>query len=343
MGGKKMAKKLGVLLVVLSVVFVVVLSACGKSKSPAAPAATATTVPLSEFATWDTVTPGTIFDARMWPSVMVFNNKVWVIAGMQDPGGTYYNDVWSTTDCGHWTQETASANFSPRFRQSCTVYNGKMWLIGGSHDGNDANNDVWSSSNGVDWTLVTGNAAFGPRFAHKTVVYNGKLWVVSGQDSSTMLKDAWYSTNGADWFAATRNANFLEGMVNFGLIVFKGKMWIMCGETNGQKSKLVYNSTDGITWTAIVNVPFLDKVAPTYYVYGNMLYLGNGHSDAGSGVMADMWRTADGYSWELVADPVSYGGIMKQAAVNFNGKVYLIGGSTDSDTGWSVNNVYVNQ
>jgi hypothetical protein len=34
---------------------------------------------------------------------------------------------------------------------------------------------------------------------------------------------------------------------------------------------------------------------------------------------------------------------MKQAAVNFNGKVYLIGGSTDSGTGNSVNNVYASQ
>jgi N-acetylneuraminic acid mutarotase len=120
-------------------------------------------------------------------------------------------------------------------------------------------------------------------------------------------------------------------------------MWLTCGES-GSMQKNAYYSTDGKNWTAVVNTPYTTRVAPTYFTFGDMMYLGCGYDDTNlNTILGDLWRSADGYTWEKVTDTVSYGPIMKQAAVNFNGKVYLIGGSTDSGTGNSVNNVYASQ
>ncbi|HRU39737.1 MAG TPA: hypothetical protein P5511_07665, partial [Candidatus Goldiibacteriota bacterium] len=304
-----------------------------------------TAVPLEHFADWDAVTLNAEFSSRMWPAVMSFNGKLWVIAGMQDPGGTKLNDVWSSTNGAYWVQEKASAEFSPRFRHSWTVHNNKMWIIGGSDDNSNYNNDVWYSSNGVDWQLATGNAGFEPRFAHRSVSFGGKLWVISGQNAGDpwVTRDAWYSTDGVEWKAATRNANFIEGVVSFACFTFNNKMWVACGESDDMHNE-VYSSSDGVIWNPFVNIPFLTRVAPTYFTYGGMMYIGGGYDDMTvNDVLKDMWRSKDGYNWEKVTDDLSYGYMMKQAAVNFNNRIYLVGGSTNREEGYSVNSVYMSK
>ena len=73
--------------------------------------------------------------------VLVFNNRLWVIAGWDyftTEGGTqtYNNEVWSSADGVSWTQHP-NGGISRRAPGTRLWFNGKMWVIGGT-DGNVA-------------------------------------------------------------------------------------------------------------------------------------------------------------------------------------------------------------
>lgn len=95
---------------------------------------------------------------------IVFNNKMYVIAGDPATGNT---KVWSTPDGENWTQETANA-FSGRVSQKAVVFNGAMYVIGGEDITSTKLNEIWTSTNGSNWTLITSNASVFPPLSGHT-------------------------------------------------------------------------------------------------------------------------------------------------------------------------------
>jgi hypothetical protein len=157
--------------------------------------------------TWTEETANAAFPARHYHQVVVYNTKLWLVAGQStDAGGneTEYNDVWSSSDGITWIQETASAAFSARQMPQVVVYNNLLWLIGGN-DGSKNLNDVWSSSDGINWVEQTAEAAFSKRSAHQVVVFDNKLILIGGY-SNAELNDVWSSANGVDWLVVYRGA-----------------------------------------------------------------------------------------------------------------------------------------
>jgi hypothetical protein len=71
----------------------------------------------------------------------VFNGQIWVLGGW---GGSYFNDVWSSSDGTNWTQVTPVASWGARSQFPAVVFNGQIWVLGGYNGG--ILNDVWSSS-----------------------------------------------------------------------------------------------------------------------------------------------------------------------------------------------------
>jgi hypothetical protein len=84
--------------------------------------------------TWTQRTAAAAFGKRAGHQVVVYNNQLWLIAGLPAK-----NDVWSSSDGVTWAQQTATAAFSPGAYQ-VVVYKNKMFLPVG-----------WSSSDGIDW------------------------------------------------------------------------------------------------------------------------------------------------------------------------------------------------
>ena len=95
---------------------------------------------------WTTATNNAGFPARQEHQSVVFDNKMWVIAGAARI--TLLKDVWSSTDGVTWDKSTATVGFSARRNHSSVVFKDKIWIIGGSDsDDNDGlKNDVWSFS-----------------------------------------------------------------------------------------------------------------------------------------------------------------------------------------------------
>jgi hypothetical protein len=150
--------------------------------------------------TWTQVTNSAAFSKRYRHTSVVYDNKMWVIGGNNNPGpwlstmSNTFNDVWYSTDGNTWTQTTNAAAFSKRYDHTSVVYDNKMWVIGGTDD-TKFMGDIWYSSDGITWTLLSPAAGFSPRCRHSSVVFNDKLWVIGGYCSPDgESNDVWYTS-----------------------------------------------------------------------------------------------------------------------------------------------------
>jgi len=121
---------------------------------------------------------------------VVFNGRMWILGGgtydtPQTPQRKFFNDVWSSADGEHWTQELAEAPWAPRQYHDVAVFDGKMWVMEGWNYGN--RKDVWYSSDGVNWTELP-DTPWAPRHAASVFVFDDALWMVAGNN---MQPDVW--------------------------------------------------------------------------------------------------------------------------------------------------------
>ncbi|MDA1354214.1 MAG: hypothetical protein O3A01_07100 [bacterium] len=138
--------------------------------------------------TWDEVTvSGPIWSDRYYHGSVVFDGKMWVIAGGQDDSFT--NDIWYTENGVNWTQVSPVGDFwSDRMFSCLVVYDDKMWIIGGGETLGSSLNEVWFSSDGVSWAqLQVQGPMWSVRQAPHCVSYDGKLWVIGGGST----RDIW--------------------------------------------------------------------------------------------------------------------------------------------------------
>jgi len=166
------------------------------------------------------------FPVRTAHTSVVFNGKMWVIAGgySYGVGGLARNDVFSSPDGVTWTQATANAAFSARSAHQSVVFNNKMWVIGGSNaSGSTWYNDVWSSPDGINWTLATASAGFTVREGFACQVFNGRIWVFSGPNP-----DVWSSTDGVTWTQVLTPAPFGNRIYPTSAI-FNNEIWLIAG------------------------------------------------------------------------------------------------------------------
>jgi Big-like domain-containing protein len=158
------------------------------------------------------------------------------------------------------------------------------------------------------WTIVTDHAAFSPRDSASAAVFLGRMWLTSGYPND--VADLWSSPDGISW---TRVLETTPYPVYSSLIVYGGKLWAIGGS--------VWSSDDGVNWTEVLDFdhrPF--PWASTAVVHDNRMWaLGEGPG---------VWSSTDGVNWTCATASAPYGNRSFPAVASFNGKLWLMGGST---------------
>ncbi len=72
-------------------------------------------------------------------TAVVFNDKMWVIAGSKGYHHITYRDVWTSSNGRVWTEDSVDVSWGARRKHTSVVFDNKIWILGGS----DARNDVW--------------------------------------------------------------------------------------------------------------------------------------------------------------------------------------------------------
>jgi hypothetical protein len=267
------------------------------------------------------------FTGRESHNCVVFDNKLWVIAGLS--GSVYFNDAWSSADGVSWTRATAEAAFSPRFRAACAAFNGgdgeKLWLIGGGAAAVD-NNEIWSSADGASWSPA-GPAPFSSREAAVCLVFNHELWIIGGYSASlgTFDNSVWHSADGTTWLLATAEAAFSPRYRHAGAVLGT-KMWITGGWNGSTELSDVWSSADGVTWTqAASSSPFSARSGHSCLAYADKLWVIAGQK--GATLYSGVWSSSDGASWTLVTGEANFNNRFDLGGAVFNNSLWVTGGT----------------
>ena len=99
---------------------------------------------------------GSIWDARRIHTTLVYDDKLWVLAG---DSGYNRDDYWYSSDGTQWHEVTASGSkWEARKVHTSVNYAGRMWMLGGEGSSGDRQlNDVWAS--GLEITSFLFNPA----------------------------------------------------------------------------------------------------------------------------------------------------------------------------------------
>ena len=188
------------------------------------------------------------FSARSGFSLLVFQNKLWILGGYDVTAGEYKNDVWNSEDGISWTKVSPNVpikgkpQFPVRTNHSSVVFNNKIWVIGGVAN-SSRKNDVWYSEDGISWIEATPEAPFESRAEFSTEVFNNKLWVIRGNQQA----DVWFSNDGLIWTETSSEAGFPDREYHSSM-VFHDKLWLIGGEGSVDDKIKIWNSADGATW-----------------------------------------------------------------------------------------------
>jgi N-acetylneuraminic acid mutarotase len=210
----------------------------------------------------DLTSPGSLPVGTSGHTSVVFNNKMWVIGGVNNlhqlnlpTTRVPTRKVYSSTDGSTWTEVGTNALPVATWGHSSVVFNSKMWVIGGYNKTTSSTiRKVYSSSDGITWTEAGTDALglVGIR-NHSSVVYDGKMWVIGGYTTGA-TRNVYYSTNGSSWTEAGTNALPMD-IIGHTSVVFNNKMWVIGGSssTYADSGRKVHSSPDGITWTEVGN------------------------------------------------------------------------------------------
>ncbi|HJY37321.1 MAG TPA: hypothetical protein VJ299_07655 [Steroidobacteraceae bacterium] len=197
-------------------------------------------------------TGGVIFSPRVGHDAVVFQDKLWVIAGNVQ-NDTDSNEVWSSPDGDTWTPVTQVNPFSARRSHRVVEFNGEMWMIGGAVEvavgADEGTDDVWHSADGASWTTVS--AGYPPRARHGLEVFNGRMYMIGGLSNEDYFKgtrynDVWSSADGVQWQQETPVTPFpprwLPALIHHG-----PELWLIGGYDRSFRND-VWRSIDGTSW-----------------------------------------------------------------------------------------------
>jgi len=244
---------------------------------------------------WVEATVAAPWTPRIYHGVFVFDNQMWVMAGVHnDRGGAeMLCDVWSSPDGVNWTAVANPAPWSGRHAPSVWVYDDAVYMEGGTGQsrargpcpngaGSDLPlNDVWRYAQHpggrigppeYSWRplLQQGEAPFPGHDAAGALVYKNLMWLIGGWNPEvyapmTTTNEVWNSADGIHWTQVKRNTfvpgsfdplTDWEGRHTAGWVVFDDKMWIVGGDNNsGHYQSDIWNSSDGAHWTKVTDSP----------------------------------------------------------------------------------------
>lgn len=200
----------------------------------------------------------------------------------------------------------------------------------------------WSIENmmaeqSIDWVRQVVEAPWRPRDSQGAVVYKDRLWIFGGWHSSHEAppRDVWSSPDGRSWSCVQPQAPWIHSDLPMAT-VFDGRMWMMGGWYNGRlpghsASNEVWHSTDGVEWTqATRGAGWSPRLAAGVVTFNGFMWILGGIENYYFGddrsLRNDVWRSADGVSWECVCEKAAWSPRAYHRAVVHDGKMWLFGG-----------------
>jgi len=298
---------------------------------------------------WENVTTSATWEPRDSGETFLFQNKIWLIGGLNGNIETgqnnvidyskmpHFNDIWNTEDGINWTQAATSSAWAPRRSMSVVKFNNKLWMFGGWSPITGYSNDIWTSEDGINWTKTVESADWPVREGQTAEVFQNKIWLIGGvnYDKRKTKNDVWYSEDGINW----KKAEYApwRSRWDHATTVFNGKLFLIGGmDLAGRRFNDVWAMNDGLTWTRMTNnVPWQARQGHVLESYKGKLWLIGRFNNARRGEANDVWFSGDGIIWNKTANDPLWSGREDFFSAVFKDKIWIFGGM---DTNWQWQN-----
>ncbi len=97
---------------------------------------------------WTQVTDAAPWRPRMWFSLAVYRDRMWLLGGWSRADGNY-NDVWYSKDGANWTEMQFDTIWTKRHAHSSPVLQDRLWVLAGHAE--PVNSEVWSLEIPESW------------------------------------------------------------------------------------------------------------------------------------------------------------------------------------------------
>lgn len=224
-----------------------------------------------------------------------------------------------------WTRAATQVAWPNRDGHATVVFKDRLWVMGGW--GTGPMNDVWSSADAIHWQPVTAEAPWQARKAPTAVVFKDRVWLLGGSLGVETVNDVWSSADGSSWTEEVAEAPWPKRH-NHASVVFDGRIWVL-GGWGGRDLNDVWSSPDGETWTQAATAPWSPRNGHAAAVHKGRIWVLGGwgrREDGSEGNLNDVWSSADGVRWERAAERASWAPRNHHTAVEFGGRVWVIGG-----------------
>ena len=185
---------------------------------------------------WKQVIVNAPWSKRRWHSVVVFDDRLWVIGGALSSGlpdktpTEFVNDVWCSADGIDWKLENESTSLVLESGLSSVVFGNYILAISGT-------GQVWSSKNAKEWKQIARDMPWAGNGSSGVLVFDGKIWVLGGINRN----DGWSSVDGKKWIREFSVAPWSKRNTEYS-VAFKDRLWLFSGKTGRE------DSWDGAIW-----------------------------------------------------------------------------------------------
>lgn len=132
-----------------------------------------------------------MFSPRNRSEFKLFNDVMYIIGG-EDGNGSYFNEIWQSTNGKIWTQVTTNGSlFSPRSRLSTAIYQDKFWVIGGTLETGYDSDEIWFSKNMTDWCKYKGSVPITKLSSHSSLQLDNSILIFGGFSAYGVSSKIW--------------------------------------------------------------------------------------------------------------------------------------------------------
>ena len=287
-------------------------------------------------------------------STVVFNDQIWTI-GFNDGE----QQTWSSSNGINWSLRKRNPFIRNRSGYALLTYDNKIWALGGYIDSRiESVNEIWNTSDGINWTLIS-NTELPFIWVEEAEVFNDKMLVFE----SNIGDPVGDSFIGTKIFSSTDGINWeLDNLVSFmdsdgaTVSVFNNKLYLIGRSSRSfdpfdrtPVERKIYRSEDGINWfnqiyprdhyifsltTDHSSVVFDNNI---WVIGGNKKFLVDGRPETRP--VDDIWYSTDTQDWKKYSRNAPFTGIMYHTTINFNNKIWLLGGFKATYDGTTLSNV----
>lgn len=275
--------------------------------------------------TWSLIS--TLPVALFGPEVLVISNKLYVLGGSNASNplnGVYSAPILPTGMLGAWVTNSNLPTTLSHF--NCAVVKNKIYTIGGRNNGNTPTSNIYSASFSIDGTIGTWSSSGTLPYAidsYHLLVTKNRIYVLGGYNGSSYVATTISAPINADGTIGTwSTGTSLNYGVAYGAIFSSSsKIYIVSGISGG---------TGTLNITSANSSGGLNDYSPYYTEEDTNFVMPGSGKPWQQQYQTNTTHVGDITGWSLAGNlPVVL--MAFQACVTKN-RVYVVGGSTNSDT-----------